>query len=176
MRPIPAGPGQTLSGGCIRDRNTHNKFFATRFAHFFIIKVPGVRPGFDPHSALWPHAHGAPRANLEKVSQKRPRATPMAHIPPPMVWEAAGVRTERIWALSPDSPSGRRGREAIVLSGEPWANLGHFNYKKVRKTRREKFVTCVAAPNTSPRKRLARARRNRPHDGREVSPTIQASD
>ena len=46
VRPIPAGPGQTLSGGCIRDRNTHNKFSAKRFAHFFIIEVPEVGPGF----------------------------------------------------------------------------------------------------------------------------------
>ena len=93
-----------------------------------------------------------------------------------MVWEAAGVRMERKWALSPDSPSGRRGREAIVQSGEPWANPRHFNYEKVRKARRKKFVMCVAVPYTPPRKRLARARRNRPHDGREVSPTVQASD
>ena len=33
-----------------------------------------------------------------------------------------------------------------MLSGEPWVNLGHFNYKKVRKARRGKFVMCVAAP------------------------------
>ena len=77
--------------------------------------------------------------------------------------------------LSPDSPSGRRGREGIVLSGEPWANLGHFNYKKVRKTRRGKFVMCISAPKTPSRKRLARARRNRPHDGREVGPRVRAS-
>ena len=86
------------------------------------------------------------------------------------------MRTERNWALSPDSPSGRRGREAIVQSGEPWANPRHFNYKKVRKTRREKFVTCVLVPKTAPRKRLARARRNRPHDGHKVSPRVRASD
>ena len=98
----------------------------------------------------------------------------MAHIPSPMVWEAAGVRMERNWALSPDSLSGRRGREAIVQSGEPWANPRHFNFENVRKKRREKFVTCVAVPKTSPRKRLARARRNRPHGGREVGPRIQA--
>ena len=77
--------------------------------------------------------------------------------------------------LSPDSPLGRRGREGIVLSGEPWANLGHFNYKKVRKTRRGKFVMCISAPKTPSRKRLARARRNQPHDVREVGPRIQAS-
>ena len=92
-----------------------------------------------------------------------------------MVWEAAGVRTERNWALSPDSPSGRHGREAIVQSGEPWANPRHFNYEKVRKTRREKFVMCVLVPKTPPRKRLARGRRNRTHDGREVGPRAQAS-
>ena len=32
VRPIPAGPGQTLPGGCFRCRNTRNKFFAARFA------------------------------------------------------------------------------------------------------------------------------------------------
>ena len=51
-----------------------------------------------------------------------------------------------------------------MLSGEPWANPGHFNYKKVRKTRRGKFVMCISVPKTPSRKRLARARRNRPHD------------
>ena len=85
------------------------------------------------------------------------------------------VRLSPDSALSPDSPSGRHGREAIVQSGEPWANPRHFNYEKVRKTRREKFVMCVAVPYTPPRKRLARARRNRPHDVREVGPTVRAS-
>ena len=46
VRPIPAGPGQTLPGGCFRCRNAHNKFSATRFAHFFLIEVPEVGPGF----------------------------------------------------------------------------------------------------------------------------------
>ena len=77
--------------------------------------------------------------------------------------------------LSPDSPSGRRGREAIVQSGEPWANPRHFNYENVRKKRRGKFVMCVLVPKTSPRKRLARARRNRTQDGLEVGPRVQAS-
>ena len=46
VRPIPAGPGQALPGGCFRCRNARNKFSATRFAHFFIIEVPEVGPGF----------------------------------------------------------------------------------------------------------------------------------
>ena len=92
-----------------------------------------------------------------------------------MVYVPLGWLGDVFVRLSPDSLSGRRGREAIVLSGEPWANLGHFNYKNVRKARRKTFVTCVLVPKTSPRKRLARARRNRPHDGREVGPTVRAS-
>ena len=78
VRPIPAGPGQTLSGGCIRDRNTRNKFFATRFAHFFIIKVPGVRPGFPTlHYGLTPTA---PRGRIWRKSHKNVPEPPQWHI------------------------------------------------------------------------------------------------
>ena len=66
VRPIPAGPGQTLPGGRFRCRNARNKFFAARFAHFFIIKVPGVRPGFPTlHYGLTPMA---PRGRIWRKS------------------------------------------------------------------------------------------------------------
>ena len=74
LRPIPAGPGQTLPGGRFRCRNSRNKFFATRFAHFFLIKVPGVRPGFATlHYGLTPTA---PRGRIWRKSPNSFRTHP----------------------------------------------------------------------------------------------------
>ena len=92
VRPIPAGPGQTLPGGRFRCRNARNKFFATRFAHFFLIEVPGVRPGFATlHYGLTPTA---PRGRIWRKPHK--------NVPEPPQWpiyhpQWCGGRLRCVW-------------------------------------------------------------------------------